>query len=1231
MLLLVGTCAVAYVTRPKRLAGIVASGIESATGAVCTIDSAHMGWSGGLSLVGVELRVPGVAGDAGRLFEADQAEVRVGLTRSGWDVRSLTLVQPEVWLTEDLDEGGFMFERLVGAGQAAALPESLPDVAVTDGVLIRGQIEGGVYQTLGQMQLQGSLLTETGNDQSYGFTLLNPKGATGHEGQTDTVLSGRIDLKAMRLEASLYGFAYDEALRELLPLGLRAWDAAYEPRGRVQRFDVFYGWDEERGLEFGAEVTLDEGEVVLPYDDQSVLMSEVAGTFTVSPEGVEVHGLVGHVAGVRYRVDGSYDGFDGRSPFELRVKTDRFELPEEIEELFVLPRVPAIRELYDGLKPQGRFQTEVRLVREVLDGPVVSEGEVELLGAGIEYHGFPYPLSSMTGRVTFTNDRVELLDCRGLGPTGAVVEVSGEIMPPGDEAEVRLWVRCQSLPLDEALLLAVDPETREIIQSFTDEELWASAAASLPDGVDTSAYAPLGSRVGVEVEVYRPYGWFQPYRNTVRVFVGGARGVMQAWPYPMRALGGVVEVVDNEAALRGIQVEGPTGMTAVVDGAIRSGRGVNAPVVDAAMRMLVPGPSQQARFEPTTGSAALDVALGALVPVRAREVVGEATGPAVVVRVSDVVLPLDGVLVSSLPAPENEWLVRLGLEGALEGGAVLLQEADGALNFEVDASWRAGRAQPFTSPWAMEPVQGRVLVRRGEVGVRELVAGFEEATLAGDVWVKLRDPVDLSVHLVAQNLPLNSGLLGLLPEEASISDETLAWVDDYALDGRADAAVTVMQGGAGDTAGLRYQVELMPRWLSGEREGVAWTLEDGTGRLTFDTDGIAMTRLGGRLQAGWFELTGLVEPSDRGLGFSVSASGSLDTRSEVVRVMMPAEVRETLDTIAFAGTASTEAFRMVWLPGRAAEGGDVLEAEGELLLSDAAIDLGGVVVDELSGQVGIDLADQDGVFEFEGWLSDVDARVLDRRVTDLGAVVANPADGSRMLVFQDVRGELYGGVLLGEAVVGLQADELYSVSLTLDRAEYAPMVEPGGFRERVGEASVWDRDREQGLISATVAVTGRLGDSDSRRGRATMMVEEARLFERPWALAMMTAANFAVPARSAFDQAEADMHIIGDVLGFDYLALQAPNVAIAGSGTMSLNGEDLALVMFTRNPSELNIPGVTALSGAFRDEIIRIEVSGTLNEPTTRVRPLSSVFGAIGRIFGLGGAEKNPEPIRPNR
>jgi len=247
---------------------------------------------------------------------------------------------------------------------------------------------------------------------------------------------------------------------------------------------------------------------------------------------------------------------------------------------------------------------------------VQQSGSLRLRRGEGAYFRFPYPLTEIAAELRFEDERVEILDLTGCGPTGADVSITGELLLPAGDVAVDISIESPNLPIDEHLMASLEDGPRRLLEELFDRDAAARLSAlnlletaSSLDGAgevrevlkrrlgSTSPDDParprleselaaierrieaepfhLGGLVGIDLRIEQGLGKDAPIRTTGTIEIEDIGVLPAAFPYPAITGRGVVRLEDERIVLEGagIPFTTPRGGRGVVSGAIDIPRG----------------------------------------------------------------------------------------------------------------------------------------------------------------------------------------------------------------------------------------------------------------------------------------------------------------------------------------------------------------------------------------------------------------------------------------------------------------------------------------------------------------------------------------------------------------------------------------------------------------------------------------------------------------------------------
>lgn len=1166
-------------TRPGNLARVVAGAIARKTGGVVQVGKVAFSLRGPVVLEDVEVRVPGMKAPGDLAFTAKRVHVQYRpwkLLGGKFEATSVALERPVLYLTEELGTGKYNLEYLLEGKNPGKPGKHWPEIYLGAAQAVFGEVENGEYRRLDVVDLNGSLMQDAETAGQYNFTLVHRR-ADGKEG---ALLSGNVQPRKRTAWARLERVGPDNPLFAFLPSRVRAWWTRLKPAGQVPPIE--FGYDPEGGRGFYATLELKDFELSLPYGGTESRMTGVWGIFELGGERIKVRALRGQIEGIEYIVDGVVNGFAADASYAFRAHV-KGAIPEQPRYIFAMPA--QVQKQFYRFKPSGKFEAELDLAVAQPGAEPTFSGTVRLAEAKATYAKFPYPLSDLTGEILFDNRQMRFKEMSGRGPTGARVVVDGTITPPADGAAVDVWVRAREVPLDEHLYGAMKSKHKAIYDQFFNRAEYARlvAAGLVKTGGEGAAAQrseeafaerakaarfALGGVIDTEVHILCAAGKNVEYDTVTQVDFRRVSALFEHWPYPLTVRQGRLVIGPDQVEVQGVKLEGLTGAAIGIEGSV-----------------VLPDKETGQPLKPELRLTAAGVAV-------------------------------DELLLASIRPQQAQWLREMGLKGKLEGRGRVFADETGEVDFTVDAEIREGSARPHGGAYVVEEVAGPFVVARESVKLTKIQGRHGQSVLTLDgkaQWGAAGNAIAL--RLMGEEMRFEDPVLDLAPPEQKSLPALRGLFERHQPEGRFGLEVNLQQVGE---ESLKYDLKIRPAELRIGLRGREVDFQRVSGALVADGERLRLEGVKAEFDGGEMGAEGWLDTE--GKAGEVDLTGQASAISETVRAWLPEGITRVIESLALDGPFRLDNAKLRY--GQRDEA-PTFDFEGDVEWLGARAEIG-TPLEDLRGTLHVKATNQSSKENprLALSLSGGQVRANKRLVQDLRLEADNRYDASQ-LVIRRLLGTCYGGTVNGEGVVRLSTPHDYAMQLVLQNAAYEPFIEPladakwlAARAGPAGEADVVRRRAGATMLSANLTIAGRTEEPWTRRGRGELIIQDAKLFRTPLALALLHVVNLNWPSSTSFDRASASYVLQGDRVRIDRLTFQAPSVEIVGSGSMRYNDWGLDLRLFSRNPAAAQLGPLSGLFNIVKDELLTIYVTGTLQEPQTQVRMLSGVTRSLNRIFG---------------
>ena len=1157
-----------------------------------------------------------------------------------------------------------------------ALP--LPQVMLRNAVVEISEVKAGQRCKVGSMYIDGQL-TPLGDGQHFNFQIQTRGMSEG----LGPYASGTVRVSDGQLNAHLGNVQFGQDIRSMFPAPMRDWWERHELAGRIKSVDVIYEpgrggpdqkfqvttmlegvtlavhreeWSSREDVDrwqrlqdsvsllcgpyrvagFSARKALDEplglrspgavkdvlsGSSMQPQgrdpnverriadaephspvevmermvDASPLRLREVTGTFVFTQDGIDVDDLLVRVGAGdprrpeksnAFRIQGRMSGYSPDAPLRLSIATGDPEglyFPAEPKFLDSLPR--DVRAFYNDLKPEGTCFITADVSRAVAGAMPQVNGEISIVDANFLFHQFPYPFRSASGKIAFGRDPfsgkdfVTVLNMHGRGMLGgpnerAEVAISGRIGPIGPESPepgFNLHATGKNICSERELLAAMPPDVRQALKVFD-----APGMGQFPQ-----------FKGNFVCNIIRPPGAKKRWTFDTDLDLLDAAGRVVGFPYPLQHVHGKIEVRD--------------GYVNVINATIGNGTS-NGGVVNGVVRWA----DSEGRDQP------LDMDL----------------------KVDLHGMPVDKDLLGALPLEERERIINLGVAGKLDAAGRIFtvvpadwkdhvvpghKPVDPPVLYDLSLGIRDGTIWPADGLFSVSAVTGKLHLTRDRLDILELHGRRENGQLSATGSLTFTGPRPvMSLHASAENLLLDAPLYGMLP-----ADGKKAW-EEVQPGGTVDAEIDYRGPIDKDEptviASVAPQVELPPK-----DEAMRVVLHPRKLSVRLRTVPYPLTFTGGtaKIASGKAVLDKLVGTHGRA-ELTVSGSGSLGAApawklslkarnlpaDKELRRALPAALLAVLDGIELRGHLGLDVPNLSYKAAADPAADPDIDAGGTVTINGGSMDVG-IPLTDVHGKMVFRTASRQGKLESMSGEAAFDSlKLRGRPVRDLRLTLLKPV-GQNNLHIDNIRAKVSGGELGGTVLITFpdQGANRYNMNLVVRNADVKEL------------SGAKDQDI-RGELTASLALEGTWGESTQRRGRGDVVVAGKQLYQIPVMLGLLQVTNLSLPIGGPFTRGTARYTVDGTRVNFEQMDLRADSMMMTGTGYLDFGTKQVRMTLTTDNPGGFRIPLLHDLWQGARQELLRINVRGTVQSPKVEPTSMGIFTTTIDEVFRGDYAKK---------
>lgn len=963
-------------------------------------------------------------------------------------------------------------------------------------------------------------------------------------------------------------------LQPLLPGKYRKWLSKYEI---AAGFDIRGQTGTPGAKDTVFEVELADLSMTLPPAEGGVKLVGVSGRIVFREDRVQLKGITGRpvvrasaarpkgAPQTRLSVSGEYLGYEPTSDFTVDLHVENLRFPSDLAARGELGKAMGwLQREYD---PHGLVDVKIRYERKGGGAPTY-RGTARPLGISGTYKWFRYPLTGVAGTIEFTAKEAKLVDLVGRHGAGRYT-VNGTVQMRGRAYDIT--VRAEPGQFDPALREALPKRYQEVWRMVSPEGL---AAATVHVSQQSRSDLPK-----VELEM---------------TMDGQAALLYRDFPYPLEDIVGHVRLAGDTLQIsRLVGRRGPMRCT-VVGGRI-TGLGTSRPGVD------------------------------------------------MVIEATDV--PLDKTLERAVGPQTGRTLASLRATGRAERvSAKLHQEPGRPLQHDIRAWLRDVTFKPEAFPYRVTDAAGIVTVTPERTVVKELRGRHGESTVTvRDSVFVLKKDLEMDLRVEGKDVRLDEALYAAVPPRARE-----IW-RSFSPAGLTDMNLHLVNNVPGRPDGLDYRLELQAKGLAVTYDKFPYPFQGVVGRAVITPELVEFERLttaSGSMRAG---VGGSVRSTKKGSWVELKIDARNVPVDDKLLRAMPEDLALVVKRLKTGGTCDVDFSRLAFLtlpdsgattrpsakpaprpvpsPDRVATAPAASRpttaparrtwhATGKIGLHGVSADLG-VGYKSLTGTIrGLVGMKPEGL-ELQAEIALDSVALGSKKLTRLsGDLTKSPT--SPVIRVTDLLGKVHGGRMSGFA--RLQGPEPFGYDLTLcvegvDLADFL----------NAGVKDPKKRTDVQGLLTGDIKLRGKAGVSASQEGEGMLRVTKAKLYKLPVLLGALHVVMLVLPLprETAFAEGHVIYRIRGRQLVFREIHLTGPALSLIGSGTMDLKSERLRLTFLTGRPGKLprmaSLPEkllglADELLKVLLNELVQVEIHGTLKKPVMRTVPLRSLNDVITKL-----------------
>jgi hypothetical protein len=335
------------------------------------------------------------------------------------------------------------------------------------------------------------------------------------------------------VEVRASGVQFDDDLRSALAPAQREVYDRYSITGQTD-LEATIRRPPEEGARLEVTIQADLDGCSLQYEEFPYRLTEAHGRVRMGGGRTEIERVVGRHGPAEVAVEGeivaSADG-----PAAVRLRLDGRDIPVDQDLEAALPERE--RRTLRAFHLSGPTDIRGTVTRgPETEGRLAYDLQITLKGTRMIYEAFPFLAEDVTGSIHLTPDACRIEHLAGTN-SGARIEARGWVEQQVDDYALDVEITGRDVLLDTQLRGALGPQARSAWQQL----------------------APSG-RVDIRAHLTKALGKQEAMKHHVWVTAHGASARLEAFPYPLEEVSGILEFEGDEVRLQNVEARnGPTG------------------------------------------------------------------------------------------------------------------------------------------------------------------------------------------------------------------------------------------------------------------------------------------------------------------------------------------------------------------------------------------------------------------------------------------------------------------------------------------------------------------------------------------------------------------------------------------------------------------------------------------------------------------------------------------------